>query len=255
MMSDNSGESGAGNLYKKFSAERKELQEKGLVPDWYSTAAYQTFKTKYEYETNGRSVRGQFERIANTAAKHLVGTKWEKEAADRFFELLWEGDLGPSTPVMANTGTDRGLPVSCSGSVIEDSVDGFYSNRKETALLTKYGFGTSAYLGDIRPRGSPISVGGKASGIMPVVKGHIQDMRDVAQGTARRGAWAGYLPLSHGDFDELADHALHEPDDCNIGWIITDEFQAALDSGDKTANERFKKSRRILNGTYTCRSQ
>jgi len=48
-------------------------------------------------------------------------------------------------------------------------------------------------------------------------------MRDVAQGTARRGAWAGYLPLEHGDFDELCDFLAAEPDDVNIGWIISDK--------------------------------
>jgi len=88
--------------------------------------------------------------------------------------------------------------------------------------LTKHGFGTSSYLGDIRQRGSSISIGGKASGVLPVFKDRIQAMRNVAQGTARRGAWAGYLPIEHGDFDEIADHISAEPDDANIGWNITD---------------------------------
>ena len=83
---------------------------------------------------------------------------------------------------MSNTGTTKGLPVSCSGQYIGDSINSFYSNRKETALLTKDGFGTSGYLGDIRPRGSKISRGGTASGTVPVFKGFVQDMRDVAQG-------------------------------------------------------------------------
>lgn len=229
------------NLYKKLSEERKQLQEQGLVPEWYTTSGYQMFKEKYEYETNGRSVRGQFERIAKTAAKHLERTEVEHIAADKFFNLLWDGILSPSTPVLANMGTNRGMPVSCSGSSISDSIDGFYKNRHETAQLTKYGFGTSAYLGDIRPRGSKISVGGKASGVMPVLKGHIQDMRDVAQGTARRGAWAGYIEIDHGDFDEIANFVHAEPDDTNVGWIIKDAFIARLEAGDEDAIRRFKK--------------
>jgi ribonucleotide reductase alpha subunit len=142
-------------------------------------------------------------------------------------------------------GTNRGLPVSCSGAYIQDSIDSFYSVRHETALLTKHGFGTSAYLGDIRPRGTPISVGGKASGVVPLFKGFVQDMRDVAQGTARRGAWAGYLPIDHGDFDELIDFIHSESDDANVGWIITDAFIAKLNNGDTDSVRRYQKAMKI----------
>ncbi len=233
------------NLYNRLSEERKALQEQGLVPMWYSTGGYQMFKEKYEFQTEGRSVRGQFERIARTAAKHLKGTRFEKQAEAKFFELFWNGWLSPSTPVLANMGTDRGMPVSCSGSSVEDSIDGFYSNRHETAMLTKFGFGTSSYLGNIRPRGEKISVGGKASGVVPVFKGHVHDMRDVAQGTARRGAWAGYLEIDHGDFDELADHIMAEPDDANIGWIIKNDFIKRLESKDLDALRRFQKAMKM----------
>ena len=233
------------NIYKELSEERKRLQFEGLVPSWYSTGGYQMFKEKYEYQTNGRSVRGQFERIAKTAAKHLVGTKYEKEAESKFFELLWNGWLSPSTPVLANMGTDRGLPVSCSGTVVDDSVDGFYSNLREVALLTKYGFGTASDLSHIRPRGSPISVGGKASGVMPVIKEHVQAMRSIAQGTARRGAWACYLDIEHGDFHEVVDHILAEPDDLNVGWTIKQSFIDRLNAKEPEATERFQKAMKV----------
>lgn len=233
------------NIYEKLSEERKVLQEQGLVPEWYSTGGFQLFKEKYEYQVEERSVRGQFERIAKTAAKHLRGTKYEKDAEEKFFQLFWRGWLSPSTPVLANMGTERGMPVSCSGGYIEDSIDGFYSNRHETAILTKHGFGTSSYLGSIRPRGSKISVGGKASGVVPVFKGHVQDMRDVAQGTARRGAWAGYLEIDHGDFDELADYIMAEPDDANIGWIITNQFIEQLNNKEEDAIRRFQKAMKM----------
>jgi ribonucleoside-diphosphate reductase alpha chain len=231
------------NIYEDLSEERKELQEQGLVPEWYSTASWQMFKEKYLYEAS--SVREQFERIASTAAKHLKKIGKEKQAKEKFFEMLWNGWLSPSTPVLANMGTNRGMPVSCSGGYIGDSIDGFYTSRRETALLTKYGFGTSGYLGDIRPRGSDISVGGKASGVVPVFRGFVQDMRDVAQGTARRGAWAGYLPIDHGDFDELADFIQAEPDDANVGWIVTDEFISRLNSQDEDAIRRYQKALKL----------
>lgn len=232
------------NIYTELSNERKLLQEQGLIPEWYSTGGYQLFKEKYLYGTD-RSVRGQFERIAATAAKHLVGTKFEQHANDKFFELLWKGWLSPSTPVLANMGTTRGMPVSCSGTVAEDSVDGFYSNLREVAILTKYGFGTATDLSNIRPRGSKISVGGKASGVMPIIQEHVMAMRNIAQGTARRGAWACYLNIEHGDFSELVDHMLAEPDDLNVGWVIHQSFIDRLNSGESKALEIFQRAMKV----------
>lgn len=220
----------------KLSQERKKLQEEGLLPEWFTTAGYQLFKSRYQWADTPRH---QYETIASTLAQHTDDPeKWKA----KFFELLWRGWLSPSTPVLANTGTDRGLPVSCSGGYIPDSIDGFYTARREAALLTKYGFGTSGFLGDIRPRGAAISSGGKASGVLPVLKGFVQDSRDVSQGGVRRGSWAGYLPIDHHDFDEVVTFLEKEPDDVNIGWNISDEFLKRLDSGDKDAQARFAKA-------------
>lgn len=231
------------SIYDKLSKERKQLQKEGLVPEWFTTGGYSMFTQKYEYDTNGRSVRGQFERIAKAAAKHLKGTKFEAEAEGKFFDLMWNNWLSLSTPVMSNMGTDRALPVSCSGGVVDDSINGFYKNRYETAILTKHGFGTSAYLGAIRPRGTPYGKDkkGTASGIWPVFKGHAQDMIDVAQGSTRRGAWAGYLEINHKDFDEVYDHIYNDPDGMNVGWIITDAFMQRLQSGDSDAIRRYQR--------------
>lgn len=226
-------------IYSKLSVERKQLQKQGLIPEWMTTSGWQLFKEKYLYGTD-EAVFGQYKRIAKAAAKHVK--EQYPEAEEEFFKLLWKGWLSPSTPILANMGTYRGLPVACSGSVIEDSIDSFYSTRHETAILTKYGFGTSAYLGDIRPRGSRISVGGTASGVVPVFKGFVQDMRDVAQGTARRGAWAGYLPIEHDDFDELCDFLAAEPDDVNIGWVISDKVIKLLSDNEPETLRRFQKA-------------
>ena len=230
------------SIYDKLSKERKRLQKEGLVPEWFTTGGYSMFTQKYEYDTNGRSVRGQFERIAKAAAKHLKGTKFESEAEGKFFDLMWNNWLSLSTPVMSNMGTDRALPVSCSGGVVDDSINGFYKNRYETAILTKHGFGTSAYLGGIRPRGTPYGKDkkGTASGIWPVFKGHAQDMIDVAQGSQRRGAWAGYLEIDHKDFDEVYDHIYNDPDGMNVGWIIRDAFMQRLRAGDSDAIRRYQ---------------
>lgn len=222
----------------KYSSERKRLQAQGVIPEWMTTQGYQLFCDKYLWAD---SVYSQYQAIARTASNHLSGTHFSNEAYTKFFNLLWNGWLSPSTPILANMGTDRGLPVSCSGGYINDSIDGFYTARRETAILTKHGFGTSGYLGDIRARGTDISIGGKASGVLPVFQGFTRDMQEVSQGSTRRGAWAGYLPITHADFDELCDLLHHSPDDLNIGWNITDDFIADLEAGVPEAIRRWQK--------------
>lgn len=235
------------SIIEKLSKERKELQAQGELPDWLTTQAWQLLKDKYLWNTT--SLKETFRRIARTLAKHAK-TKPEWWSAtdtweDKFYEVLWKGHLAASTPVLSNTGTTKGCPVSCSGNYIQDSIHGFYDARKEVAILTKNGFGTSSYLGDIRPRGSKISSGGKASGVLPVFKGFVQDMRDVAQGTSRRGAWAGYLEIDHDDFYELVDHVYHYPDDANVGFIYSDAFIERLKNGDKDAVERYQRHMKL----------
>ena len=216
------------NFYDRLSQERKELQAQGLLPEWMQTGGYQLFKQKYMWADTPRA---QYEAIAATAAQHTDDVpKWK----DKFFELLWNGWLSPSTPVLANMGTTRGFPVSCSGSYTPDSIHGFYSALHEMALLTKGGFGTSTYLGDVRPRGSRISTGGKSSGVIPVLRARVQASRDVSQGSTRRGADASYLPLDHGDFDEVVTLLENEPDDLNIGWTISDAVRDAIISDERS---------------------
>lgn len=225
--------------FEQLSDERKKLQAEGLVPEWYTTQSYQMFTSKYAFPGEN-SVRGRFETIARTLAKHMTGQ--EKEWEEKFFNLMWKGWLSPATPVLANTGTDRGMPISCSGGVIGDSVDSFYKALHEQAMLSKYGFGCSGYFGDIRPRGSNISRGGKASGAVPVIEDFALMASKISQGSSRRGATASYLPLDHGDFDELIDLLEHETDGLHIGWVVSDGFIAKLKTGDKEANRRFQRA-------------
>lgn len=224
------------NAYDKLSQERKKMQAEGNMPSHWSTGSWQLFKEKYLYQA--ANPREQYRRIADTLATHTPDPAVWK---DKFFDIMWKGWLSPSTPILANVGTTRGLPVSCAGSYFPDSIDGIYQAKHETAILTKYGFGTAGYLGDIRPRGSKISTGGKSLGVLPIIKGMQDDMGYVAQGTARRGSWAGYLPISHGDFKEVVDYLEQEPDGCNIGWNWYDSDTAKMDAQDEEMQGRFRK--------------
>ena len=225
------------NSYRVLSNERKKMQEDGLMPLHWSTGSWQLFKNKYLYQAS--NPKEQYQRIASTLAAH---TPDPQEWKDKFFDIMWKGWLSPSTPILANTGTNRGLPVSCAGSYIPDSIDGIYKAKHETAMLTKMGFGTAGYLGDVRPRGTPISVGGTSTGVMQVIEGFQRDMEYVAQGTARRGSWAGYLPIDHGDFNEVCTFLEQHPDGNNIGWNVTEEFIERLKAGDEDAVARYGKA-------------
>jgi ribonucleoside-diphosphate reductase alpha chain len=225
------------NIYTKLSEERKKLQAEGLMPSWYTTAGWQLFKGRYLYQAD--NPREQYMRISRTLAAH---TKDPEVWTTKFFDILWKGWLSPSTPVLSNTGTTRGMPVSCAGTYIDDSIYDIYKNKQEVAMLTKYGFGTASYLGDVRSRGTEIFGGGKSSGILPIIEGFQKDMEYVSQGTARRGSWAGYVPIDHGDFDEVVTYLEQNPDGNNIGWNVSNDFIQKLAEKDPESLRRYGKA-------------
>lgn len=236
----------ADSNWEAISAERKTLQAEGALPGFLTTAGYAMFKAKYA--VSGQSVRERYETIATTAgelADELYAREDGRPWSELFFEAIWNGWLSPSTPVLANLGTDRGLPVSCEGSYVEDSVWGFYDTLKEAAILSQNGFGTSAYLGDIRPRGASFSDNGKANGVVPVFCNFVEMTNQISQGATRRGSWAGYLPVDHPDFFELADLIFREPANKNVGWIFTQAFIDRMLAGDKDALERYQRVLKI----------
>lgn len=232
---------------RNFGKERKELQKQGLAPNWLTTQGYQLLATKYLNE-GSKSPADQYRRIAKTLSQYVgdnypdwwdeieywKGKSWE----DAFYSILWDGYLSPSTPVLSNTGTDLGQSVSCSGTYVGDSVYDFYESRLQNALLSKEGFGTSTYLGDIRPRGSAMK-GGEASGAQPVAEMFVDDSKKISQGSTRRGATAWYYPIDGGDFNELVHYLETDTDGNNGGWCLTDAFKERLESGDKDAIKRW----------------
>lgn len=231
--------------YEELSIERKRLQQEGSLPEWYQTGGYQLLKSKYLWKDS--TLKETFQRMADTAIQHLDG-KLPKDEVDylhrRFFEIMWDGHLAPASPVY-NLGTPRGLPVSCSGGIVRDSVEGFYHNLLEVAVLTQEQFGTSGYLGYIRPRGSKISRGGTAAGIVPVLNALAQSMRDITQGTTRRGSYAAYFDVMHGDFYEIIQSVESDPEDKNIGINYYDVDINNVLSNDEY-NETFKRWQRHM---------
>jgi ribonucleoside-diphosphate reductase alpha chain len=230
------------SIYDELGEERRLLQEEGKLPEWVTTVAWQMLKENY-LSAKYPDLKTVYTRVASHAARYTSNQLiWEK----KFFDLLWKGYLAASTPVLSNMGTGIGCPVSCSGGFLADSVYSFYGAQQEAAVLSKNGFGTSGYLGAIRPRGAKISgVKGAASGVLPVFKDFVQMSRDISQGSQRRGAWAGYIEIDHNDFYELVTYINKNPDDANIGWNITDDFIARLEAGDKDAVSRYQKALKL----------
>lgn len=226
------------NIFEELSEERKELQESGRLPNWFTTMGWQAFKEKYLYEAD--TYEDQIDRIVKTVGKHCPSNS--EYFMMRWKDMFMEGHAYLATPVLANTGTDRGLSVSCSGGYIEDSIYDFYDSLKEASILSQEGFGTSSYLGNIRERGTEISRGGKANGVLPVYEDFVLMSQKVSQGGTRRGAWAGYLPLSHGDFWEVADYVKNNPEGANIGWNIYDSDVNKLNAGEEDTVKRFQRT-------------
>ena len=232
------------NKYEEFSFKRKELIANNEAPKWYSTAGYQLLVNK-NYLLPGETPKGMYTRISKHLGKLVPTTvqtpdgytSWQQA----FFDVMWKGWLSPATPELANIGTNRGMAVSCSGSHMEDSIDGFYTTRREIALMTKEGFGCSTCMDPIRSRGTPISKGGKASGIMQPASGIVQDMKEVSQGSTRRGAAAIYINPLHEDFDEIIDQLMADDDGWNIGWNITDAFEELFQKDPVEADRRWKR--------------
>jgi ribonucleoside-diphosphate reductase alpha chain len=225
--------------YERLSQERKRLQALGQVPPWYNTPGWQMFKEKYAVAGEA-AVYGRHRTIAKTLARHMTGREAEWE--EKFFNLLWQGILSPASPALANTGTNRGMMVSCSGQYVGDSIDSFYANLRETALLSKQGFGTSADFSSIRARGALFADNGKANGPVEVVNDFFTAAAKVSQGGNRRGSIGAYLDIEHADWDEACDQLAAEPNGKNYGWIIRDSFITRLLANDPEANRRWEKA-------------
>jgi ribonucleoside-diphosphate reductase alpha chain len=168
--------------------------------------------------------------IANTAEKYLKIEGF----ARKFEEYMARGYYSFSTPVWINFGKDKGLPISCYGSNVDDTLDSILNAGREIGMMSKYGGGTSVFLGNIRERGSKISTGGTADG--PVHYARIYDTAvDVCkQSEARRGACAVWLPVEHGDILEFLEIGVEGNPIQNLqyGVTVTDKWLQEMKDGD-----------------------
>ena len=163
--------------------------------------------------------------------------------ANKFEDYMARGFYSLSTPVWINFGKEKGLPISCYGSNIDDTLDSILNAGREIGMMSKYGGGTSAYLGNIRARGSKISTGGTADG--PVHYARVYDtVVDVCkQSEARRGACAVWLPVEHDDIMEFLDIGTEGNPIQNLqyGITVTDNWINDMKGGDPTKRKIWAK--------------
>lgn len=155
--------------------------------------------------------------------------------ADKFEDYLSRGYYSLSTPVICNYGKNKGLPVSCFGSYIPDTMEGILEKLSEVGTMTKLGGGTSGYFGKLRPQGASISSGGESSG--PV---HFMELFDkvasvVSQGRSRRGSFAAYLDVDHPDVMEFLKirSTGHPIQEMSFGINIPDKWLEEMIAGDQ----------------------
>ena len=210
-----------------------------IAPEWLSDEGMHTLSAGYLLP--GETPRAMFQRASRTAA--LINE--DETLYDDLFTCLWNGWLGLASPVAANFGTSRALPISCYSVHPSDSVSSIYSHLKEVAQLSKNGGGVGVYFGDVRPAGAPITGGGKSTGIVPWAQQYDLCARVVSQGGVRRGSFAIYLPIDHPDVPELLrtkDHTKGDPRkfiDSNVALTISDEWVESMIAGDKEKQELF----------------
>ena len=153
------------------------------------------------YLLKGETARTAIERVAVAAARRL----YKPELAEAFIEMIEKGWMSLSSPIWANMGTERGLPISCFNVYVPDNIEGITHKLGEVIMQTKIGGGTSGYFGELRERGSAVTDNGKSSGAVSFMKLFDTVMDTISQGGVRRGAFAAYLDIDHSDIKEFLD--------------------------------------------------
>ena len=173
----------------------EEISNKGIW--WLNEESEQMLNRGYLLK--GETVEGAIERITSAAAKRL----YKPELKEAFKEMIMKGWISFSSPVWANMGTQRGLPISCFNVHVPDSIEGITHKMGEVIMQTKIGGGTSGYFGELRHRGTAVTDNGKSSGAVSFMKLFDTAMDVVSQGGVRRGAFAAYLDIDHEDVEEF----------------------------------------------------
>ena len=211
-------------------------------PEWGNTEIYVKTISK-GYLLEGEKPKDVYWRVATRVAQRLN----KPHMASKFFDYIWKGWLNLATPVLSNTGTDRGLPISCFGIDVADSIYDIGKKNLELMLLAKHGGGVGIGINQIRPAGAKITGNGTSDGVVPFTKIYDSTILATNQGSVRRGAASVNLNIEHGDFEEWLE--IREPkgdvnrQSLNLHQcaVVGNKFMRKLQDGDETARRKWGK--------------
>ena len=211
-------------------------------PEWANTEIYVKTISK-GYLQAGEKPKDAYWRVATAVAKRLG----KPALATKFFDYIWKGWLCLATPVLSNTGTDRGLPISCFGIDVGDSIFEIGNKNLELMLLAKHGGGVGIGINMIRPAGAKITGNGTSDGVVPFVKIYDSTILATNQGSVRRGAASVNIKIEHKDFEDFLE--IREPkgdvnrQSLNLHQcvVVSDKFMKKLEEGDNEARRKLGK--------------
>jgi ribonucleoside-diphosphate reductase alpha chain len=211
-------------------------------PEWANTEIYVKTISK-GYLQEGEKPKDAYWRVSTAVAKRLG----KPALATKFFDYIWKGWLCLATPVLSNTGTDRGLPISCFGIDVGDSIFEIGNKNLELMLLAKHGGGVGVGINMIRPAGTKITGNGTSDGVVPFIKIYDSTILATNQGSVRRGAASVNIKIEHKDFEDFLE--VREPkgdvnrQSLNLHQcvVVSDKFMKKLEEGDSEARRKWGK--------------
>ena len=220
------------NSYQHLVQARKEARESNLTSkksfEWLNDNSRKFLAAGYL----GEGISAE-ERIANIA-KRAEEILEMPGFADKFYNYMSEGYYSLASPVWSNFGKERGLPISCFGSHIDDDIGNILYTQSEVGMMSKLGGGTSGYFGKIRHRGAEIKNNGEASGAVHVMRLFESMVDVVSQGSVRRGRFSPYLPVDHPDIMEFLEIGTegNPIQELTHGVTVTNDWMQEMIDGD-----------------------
>ena len=184
---------------------------------------------KDRYLLPDEDYQGMFARVASYFSD-------DNEHAQRIYDYMSSHWFMPSTPILSNGGTNRGLPISCFLNEANDSLHGILDLWNENVWLASKGGGIGSYWGNLRGQGEKVGQAGKTSGVVPFIRVMDSLTLAISQGSLRRGSAACYLPVWHPEIEEFVDIRRPTGGDPNRkalnlhhGVVVSDDFMRAVE--------------------------
>ncbi|MBM1106403.1 ribonucleoside-diphosphate reductase subunit alpha [Aurantibacter crassamenti] len=214
------------NARKETLKKHKENADSGF--EWLTEHSRNFLNSGYL--TDGVTAEQRIREIADRAEQLLEMPGF----SDKFFGYMSDGYFSLASPVWSNFGKERGLPISCFGSHIDDDMGNILYTQSEVGMMSKMGGGTSGYFGKIRHRGAEVKNNGQASGAVHIMQLFESMVDVVSQGSVRRGRFSPYLPVEHPDISEFLEIGTegNPIQELTHGVTVTNDWMQTMIDGD-----------------------